>query len=343
MLAILYARFESILLKLGILPEFSLIRNALFLIQQGPANLFTMLYSYATITSRNGGIPKGGSKLLVENMKNYFLELGGTLKLNTSVTEIIVENKKAIGVKTKKGDEFFGDYVVSTVSPEIVLNNFLNNKYKLPSFTNRLKKNNPILSCCLLQYDVEDCPDLDTRFVFPTETFEVGTRSFSNIGIRNYAYDKETFVKDNKTIVSIIFDQFDDDYYYWENLYNNDKDAYYKMKDKILNDVKDKIIKRFPELENKITPLDMATPHTFKRYVNTTRGAYMPFIFTPKNSMYHVEKIRGVKNLYLSGQWTFTPGGVPIALMTGQHIIQRICRKERIKCLSLKLGKIKNV
>ena len=61
----------------------------------------------------------------------------------------------------------------------------------------------------------------------------------------------------------------------------------------------------------------------------------MSFLFTSKNSMYHAEKIRGVKNLYLAGQWVSSPGGVPFALMTGQHIIQKICRKESVKCISL--------
>lgn len=311
------------------------IRNAIKLCQPGPGNLFSMLYSYSTITSKNGGIPKGGSKLFAENMKEYFIELGGTLKLSTEVKEIIVEKKKTVGVITNKGEEIRGDYVVTTISPELVVNNLLDSKYQLNSFMKRFKKNNPVPTCCLLYYEVEDLPELDTQFTFQTKEFICGTQKFNHIGLRNYRYDPETYVKGNKTIVCVLIDQYDDDYFYWDNLYYSDKEGYYTVKEKLLKDVQDRIVDRFKELEGKITPLDISTPHTFKRYTNSSRGGFMSFLFTSKNSMYHAEKIRGVKNLYLAGQWVSSPGGVPFALMTGQHIIQKICRKESVKCISL--------
>ena len=91
----------------------------------------------------------------------------------------------------------------------------------------------------------------------------------------------------------------------------------------------DRIIKKHPELEGKITLLDVATPHTMKRYTDSTRGAYMSFLFTHKNGMYNSNcKINGIKNLILSGQWTMSPGGVPFAIMSGYHSIQRVCKKE---------------
>lgn len=319
------------------------IRNAIKLLQPGPGNLFSMLYSYSTITALNGGIPKGGSKLMSENMKDYFLELGGTLKLSRSVESIIIEDKKAVGVLLDNGDSLYADYVVTTVSPEIVIKDFLKCQYNLPSFVKRFKKNNPIPTCCLLQYEIEDFPNLDTQFTFQVEPLTVATKTITHIGMRNHAYDKDLYVKNNKTIVSIIIDHYDEDYFYWEELYNTDKVGYYKEKERILKEVQKRIETRFPELIGKITPLDLATPHTFKRYTNSTRGGFMSFVFTPKNSMYHADHIRGLKNLYLIGQWVSSPGGVPFALMTGQHIIQKICKKEKIKCLSLNPLKTKGI
>ena len=45
------------------------IRNALINVQTGSNNLFSMIYSYATVVAGDGGIPKGGSKPMVERMK----------------------------------------------------------------------------------------------------------------------------------------------------------------------------------------------------------------------------------------------------------------------------------
>ena len=149
--------------------------------------------------------------------------------------------------------------------------------------------------------------------------------------MRSYAYDPETFVKDNKTIVSCLIDQYDADYFYWQRMYEVDKELYKSKKEEIGMEVLKRIYHRFPELEGKVTILDIATPHTLKRYTNSKRGAYMSFLFTKRNTMYVSSgKIAGLKNLYLSGQWVSSPGGLPFAMVTGYYAIQRICKNENL-------------
>ena len=59
---------------------------------------------------------------------------------------------------------------------------------------------------------------------------------------------------------------------------------------------------------------------------------------TPKSEqMIHNGRIKGIDNLYMSGQWLMPPGGLPVALVTGKWAIQRICKKEKIhfeQCLT---------
>ena len=55
----------------------------------------------------------------------------------------------------------------------------------------------------------------------------------------------------------------------------------------------------------------------------------MSWAITSKNSMLlHDGKVRGIKNLILSGQWLQMPGGIPIAICTGKYSIDRINNKE---------------
>jgi hypothetical protein len=57
----------------------------------------------------------------------------------------------------------------------------------------------------------------------------------------------------------------------------------------------------------------------------------MSFILTPyapKKS--HKGRIKGLSNLYLSGQWLQPPGGLPNAAVTGRFTIQRLCKAEGI-------------
>lgn len=312
------------------------LQHAIRNIQPGEGNLFSMLYSYSTITANNGGIPKGGSKALAERMKDYFIELGGTLKISSPVDKILTRDNKAYGVQLKNGDIIEGDYIITTVSPEIVMNDFLDCRYILPSFIKRMNnyKKNPTPGCVLLSFDIEDIPQsLPIPFSFDVEPFKCGTLQIDTLNLRSFAYDKETYVEGNRTIASVLIDQYDEDYFYWENLYYKDKRAYYMTKKQLAALVIERIIKRFPMLEGKVHLLDVATPHTFKRYTNSTRGAFMSFLFSKKNTMYSASKIRGINNLYLGGQWVYSPGGVPFALMSGYHSIFRICQKEKIHYL----------
>lgn len=57
--------------------------------------------------------PKGGSGMLTQAMKNLIEAHGGEVKANHPVEEILIENGKAIGVKTKNGEEFRAKIIVS--------------------------------------------------------------------------------------------------------------------------------------------------------------------------------------------------------------------------------------
>ena len=47
--------------------------------------------------------------------------------------------------------------------------------------------------------------------------------------------------------------------------------------------------------------------------------------------MYRVKTVKGVKNLYLCGQWIMPPGGLPIALFTGKHAAWHVAKKEKAR------------
>ena len=96
------------------------IRFALEKAQIGAGNLFSMIYSYATVVAGDGGVPIGASTPMVERMKEKFLSLGGALKLNANVDSVIIENGAAKGVKLINGEEFRGDYVVSCLDTNYI-------------------------------------------------------------------------------------------------------------------------------------------------------------------------------------------------------------------------------
>ena len=307
------------------------IRFALTKCQIGDGNLFSMLYSYATIVNGDGGIPRGGSKPMVERMKEKFLALGGTLKVNANVESIIIEKDAARGVKLANGQVIKGDAVVSCLDANYTLKKLLRDQYRLPSFEKRFAnpKLNTSPSCMLLSFSVREDNNLPIPYSFETKSFEVGGLSIDHVTVRSYSYD-ETFTRKGRTVMTVMVDQTNKQYPFWREL-AKDRVKYNKYKNDVANEVVSRIEEHFPSLKGNIELLDVATPYTFNRYVNTSNGVYMSFFFMTKGGMYsHRGTLKGLRDFYLSGQWLQGPGGLPIAMTQGKFAIQRICKKEKL-------------
>jgi hypothetical protein len=56
----------------------------------------------------------------------------------------------------------------------------------------------------------------------------------------------------------------------------------------------------------------------------------MSFVTTPLGKQIRMKgKLKGIDNLYVAGQWTNAPGGLPVAVASGKFAIQRILKSEK--------------
>lgn len=307
------------------------LRFALENVQPGPGNLFSMIYSYSTVVIGDGGLPKGCSKTLVDNMCARFQELGGTLLLASPVNQVVIKNNTAVGVELKSGEKIYGDYVVSCCDANYALNRLLLGQYSLPTINKKVKdpETYPTPTCCLVSYGINKNLKLHTPYSFDCEPFYVGGVEIKHITIRSFEYDPY-FDNGENTTMTVLLDQYNYNYDFYKNLRQNPAE-YRKYKQDLSKAVMSRIVRHLPQLKESIIPLDVATPSTFTRYTNVTKGAYMGFMFTHNKGMFsHNGHVPGLKNFYLSGQWLQGPGGLPIAMTQGKFAIQRICKKENL-------------
>ena len=69
---------------------------------------------------------------------------------------------------------------------------------------------------------------------------------------------------------------------------------------------------------------------TYERYCNAYHGAYMAFVTTIGTKQLRVKGVlKKLKNFYMAGQWIMSPGGLPIAAISGKFAVQRILKKEK--------------
>ena len=142
---------------------------------------------------------------------------------------------------------------------------------------------------------------------------------------KNYSFDP-SLSPAGKTVVSAsIYSS----YSYWEQL-SRDKDRYRAEKERIAALVIRTLEKRWPGAAVKVEVADVATPVTYHRYTGVWKGAYMSWIVPPGKGMLHLSKsLPGLDRFYLIGQWTEPPAGLPGSMLTGRHVMQIICRKDK--------------
>ena len=81
----------------------------------------------------------GGTGAIVNGFGKLFEELGGTVHLNTEVDEILIEDKKAVGVRLKDGSVHRADNVVANADVGHVYENMIDKRHQ--SFYQKTKMN----------------------------------------------------------------------------------------------------------------------------------------------------------------------------------------------------------
>lgn len=286
---------------------------------------YSLMISYATMADGNGNIPMGASLQMSLRMETKFKELGGKIYYNSGVDHIILGKNRADGIMLEDGTVVNAGYVIPAVDSSLLFNRFIPAKYMPKEFKRAYDnpKDYPSISGFQIAYAVsEDYNRGETVFI-DIEPLKVGNRSFDRMYVKAYGYDP-IFVKDGKQVIQTAISQTDEDYEYWKGL---SKEQYREEKEKLTAAISERIAKNFPELEGDLEVLDCWTPLTYERYCNAHHGSYMSFVSTPTGKQIRSKgRIKGIKNLYMAGQWTGSTGGLPVAAASGKFAIQRLLK-----------------
>ena len=289
---------------------------------------YSLMVSYASISCGNGDIPLGGSLAMSLRIADRFRELGGVFISNASVAKISVEGKRCTGIELEDGTHIKGDYVISSVDPSFLFGRLIDSRY-MPKDLKKAYENPkgyPITSGFQVAFAVDDSFEAEDTVFFDCKKVKVGDRYIDRMSMKSYKYDP-SFAPEGKAVIQVNLVQTDEDYKFWAGLA---PDEYRKKKSELAEELKIRLVTEFPELKDNIEFLDCWTPLTYNRYCNAYHGSYMGFVTTVGNKQLKLKgTIPGVDGLYLAGQWTMNPGGLPIALVSGKFAVQRILKKEK--------------
>lgn len=275
---------------------------------------------------------------MAENMKNRFLSLGGELMLGVGVESINCSDGKAQSVTLSDGKELTADYVVVTADPALVFGKMM--KLQMPKGLHRHYSDPRFYRFSAYHTAfLVDAPDVpfSADIIFPVPFKYRGKLRTRALTVREFSHEP-SFAPEGKSLIQTM--TYCDEAFATEliELRKTDPQAYRERKAQIAEMIERIIVTHYPSLSGKLTLLDVWTPATYKRFVNSDMGSFMSFMM-PKSFLPARlgGRVDGASNLILANQWQQPPGGLPIAADGGRAAINEIIksekrRKHREKC-----------
>ncbi len=256
---------------------------------------FIMMMGWAH--AKNAGYLKGGSLEMAKRMTRKFKSLGGQFLFQYRVSEIIVENDTAVGVKLENGKSMYADHIIAACDGRTVLFDMLKGKY----LTDQLKdayENWPLFTpLVMIGFGINDeiiSPTHNTTYF--AKGLTLGNTKVEGYSIMNRSAYDPIFAPAGKTALLM---QFESPWENWENLTN---EAYLAEKEAIRGGAITLLNKHYPGIKNKIEVIDIATPKTTVHFTGVWKGAYEGFM--PKDDVLNglPMELKGLKNFSMIGQ-----------------------------------------
>lgn len=275
------------------------------------------------------GTPLGGSQGVINRVVENFQELGGEIRYDQRVTDIIIENDHAVGIRLKDGSEHRADKVVWAGDGHTVIFDILGGKY----IDNRIKRMYdewiPIQPLINISLGVgQDLSDKPRYLIFELqEPVTLAGQEHRWLTVRHRCFDP-SMAPPGKSTAEVWIPS---SYAYWEEL-SRDRKRYEDEKQRIADVTIAALDDHWPGISSHIEVVDVATPTTYVRYTGNWKGSPGGWYITPDNLEMGDSPLRslpGLSNFYMVGHWTAPSTGTVMAALSGRQLIELLCRHEK--------------
>lgn len=290
--------------------------------------MMAVYYTLAMMHNRAAGYPIGGSLEFARRIERRYLSLGGIIRYNSRVEKILVEDRKAVGVRCQNGEELRADYVISAADGHCTLYEMLGEPYldaKVHDYFRKLKPFPPLVYVAAgIACDLSDQPH--SVVCRPDSPFSIPGNPIEKVYLRHYCYDPFLAPPGKSVLISM----FPTDYEAWKAI-AADPERYAAQKRCIADQFVGFLERRLPQVKGKVEMVDVATPMTFEHYTGNWQGSFEGWLITTKTiTMKMRKKLPAVGNFHMIGQWVQPGGGLPTGAMHGRAVIKAICRENRL-------------
>jgi prolycopene isomerase len=281
-------------------------------------DLAVIIYAYARFKPTH---IKGGSQAISSALLQSFHDAGGTALFNCGAEKIITRDDKVCGVKAENGETYFCQTVVSNASPIHTYYELLD----LPEAPQQVKhdlKSRRIGTSAFVLYVGVDCPPEKlgiknaSTFIVQDRDEEKALETMATLNPPNsimvtcYNIEDPSFAPSGKSSLSILCLQYGDP---WESVADGDYAATkYQLAEKLIECAE----QVYPGVREHLEEIEVATPLTMMRYLNTPGGAIYGFNQNTQDNPMFRERMDAIGGLYVASAW-YGMGGFQPTYMSG--------------------------
>jgi phytoene desaturase len=270
----------------------------------------------------------GPSRAFARGIADRLAALGGTLRTNADVDEILVEDDRAVGVRLLDGEELRADHVIAAAPLHTTVFRLLGGRYVGRALEHRFatwRLFDPIAVVhvgCSRTWDVPP-GDASLRNVRP---FTVLGQTHHHLGVRSFADDPLLAPPGHTVLQATVGASWDR----WSELHHTPR-PYLRAKAALADGVLGALEARFPGVRDAAAIVDVATPYTWWRYTRAWRGAYEGWWPSGAAMAASFDRtLPGLAGLWLTGQWLRPGGGLPPAVADGRAVVRALCAHDRV-------------
>ncbi|MBV7562721.1 NAD(P)/FAD-dependent oxidoreductase [Pseudomonas sp. sia0905] len=292
------------------------------------SDLAVMLYAYAVFKPWH---IKGGSQAMSNALVESFIEAGGEVRFNCAVQKIHTRDGRVSAVSLEGGETVSCAAVVSNASPLITFNELLDLEQPPLPIREDFKSRRMGTSAFVIYLGLDCTPQelgvtTASSFIYETPDEEQIHARMGSLEpplggmLTCYNLEDPSAAPPGKSQVVLVCLQYGD---VWKSVKPEDyAQTKYAFAEKLIALIE----KVYPKVRQYIEEVEVATPLTMMRYLNTPGGAIYGFQQSAQDSSLLRERLDAVPGLYTAGSWT-TMGGFQPTYMAGESTARAVLKQ----------------
>ena len=256
-------------------------------------------------------------------------KMGGQILRGHEVQQILMDKKKAIGVRLKNGQEMTGKAVISNVDAYHTFSELIGENHIPSGFRSKLKGMTPSLSYFILYLGIEG--GLDELPVSNNEVF------FEDQLQKEFEFLYENRISENAPFYLLAPSKVNPSHaptgkntlcLSCKASYRFSPDWDRKTKDELSQRLIHRASAFIPDLEKRILIKIETTPKTIEQWTGNRWGAAYGWAQVPRQSgIYRLPRTAPIPNLFLTGHWTSPGGGIAGVVASGELTAEAVLNR----------------